>query len=394
MERHHLTFDTYETGKLDLDTYLARVVFYEPRSFSQEEFEEFMFAQSQPYQDTLEFFRGLGACNGYRLAAISNEGRELADYRIDKFRLHEFLQVFVISSFVHVRKPDVDIFHMALDLAHAQPESSVYVEDRLMFATVAHDLGFNAIHHTDLSSTPRLSTSWGWRRRRGGGKRPETGCQERPVRWSNHEVMTSNRETLPETFLQGLTALERSYLQAEDPCQQSGFGGGPERWRTERGIILEAVEGDGDFLDIGCANGHLLACLVTWGKERGLTLTPYGLDQGANLIELAQRLHPEFAANLWVANAWEWTPPRKFRYVYSCPEYVPEPLIPAYPRHLGEYYVESGGRLILGSYGSGSLNQPARDVAALLGEARFSVVGTAEVGWLPFTRLAWADLGE
>lgn len=153
MERHHLTFDTYETGKLDLDTYLARVVFYEPRSFSQEEFEEFMFAQSQPYQDTLEFFRGLGACNGYRLAAISNEGRELADYRIDKFRLHEFLQVFVISSFVHVRKPDVDIFHMALDLAHAQPESSVYVEDRLMFATVAHDLGFNAIHHTDLSST-------------------------------------------------------------------------------------------------------------------------------------------------------------------------------------------------------------------------------------------------
>ncbi len=153
MERHHLTFDTYETGKLDLDTYLERVVFYEPRPFSQEEFEQFMFAQSQPYPEALDFFRGLGACNGYRLAAISNEGRELADYRIEEFDLDEFVSLFVVSSFVRVRKPDVDIFHMALDLAHAQPETSVYVEDRLMFATVAHDLGFNAIHHTDLGST-------------------------------------------------------------------------------------------------------------------------------------------------------------------------------------------------------------------------------------------------
>jgi putative hydrolase of the HAD superfamily len=28
-ERHHLTFDTYEEGKLSLEEYLTRVVFYE-----------------------------------------------------------------------------------------------------------------------------------------------------------------------------------------------------------------------------------------------------------------------------------------------------------------------------------------------------------------------------
>jgi len=153
MERHHLTFDTYETGKLDLETYLDRIVFYEPRPFSREEFAQFMFAQSKPYSDALDFFRALGACDGFRLAAISNEGRELAEYRIEKFRLYEFLRVFVISSFVHFRKPDEDIYRLALDIAHARPETSAYVEDRLMFATVAHGLGFNAIHHTDLAST-------------------------------------------------------------------------------------------------------------------------------------------------------------------------------------------------------------------------------------------------
>jgi putative hydrolase of the HAD superfamily len=37
-ERHHLTFDTYEEGKLSLDEYLNPVVFYQERSFAREEF--------------------------------------------------------------------------------------------------------------------------------------------------------------------------------------------------------------------------------------------------------------------------------------------------------------------------------------------------------------------
>src|SRR5574338_524670 len=74
-ERHHLTFDTYEEGKLSLDTYLDRVIFYEQRSFSREEFKKFMFAQSKPYTDVIKLIRKLKTQYSLRVAAVSNEGR-------------------------------------------------------------------------------------------------------------------------------------------------------------------------------------------------------------------------------------------------------------------------------------------------------------------------------
>ena len=79
---------------------------------------------------------------------------------------------------------------------------------------------------------------------------------------------------LPVAFLDRLRALEVSYLRETDPVRQSGFGGGHERWRTERQLVLDAVPSDGDCLDVGGANGYLLACLVTWGQEQQVRLTP------------------------------------------------------------------------------------------------------------------------
>ena len=81
---------------------------------------------------------------------------------------------------------------------------------------------------------------------------------------------------LPGAFLARLRALEASYVRETDPVRQSGFGGGPERWRMERELILDAVSDHGDFLDVGCANGYLLECLVQWGHERHVRLRPYG----------------------------------------------------------------------------------------------------------------------
>jgi hypothetical protein len=86
-------------------------------------------------------------------------------------------------------------------------------------------------------------------------------------------------DPLPDEFVANLHQLAARYLASEDPYLQSGFGGGPERWRSEREPILDAVTGDGDLLDLGCANGLLLECLVAWAEERDLTLTPYGLDK-------------------------------------------------------------------------------------------------------------------
>lgn len=201
--------------------------------------------------------------------------------------------------------------------------------------------------------------------------------------------MCSEHESLPEDFLRKLRELEQAYLSTDDPIRQSGFLAGAERWREERSIILQAVEDDGDFLDVGCANGYLLECLVGWAKDRGVTLTPYGVDQGAGLIELARQRLPELADHFWVANAWSWRPPRKFRYVYTLCDCVPEELFGNYVDRLLTRCVEPGGRLIIGAYGSHSRNQPARDVAAELGKAGHEVAGGASCGDLPVTRIVW-----
>jgi len=160
-ERHHLTFDTYEEGKLSLDEYLARVIFYKPRLFTTDDFKAFMFAQSQPYPAMLAFIGEIKSRYGLRVAAISNEGRELTIYRIQEFKLHTLFDFFIASCFVHYRKPDADIYRMALDVAQAAPEQSIYVDDRAMFVDVAQGLGFHGIHHTSEATTRAALAGYG-----------------------------------------------------------------------------------------------------------------------------------------------------------------------------------------------------------------------------------------
>ncbi len=152
-ERHHLTFDTFESGKLTLDEYLDRTIFYQARPFSREEFKSFMFTQSKPYPQMIEWVRALKSKYLLRIAAVSNEGRELTEYRVRAFGLVEFIDFFIVSSFVHFRKPDRDIYRMALDIAQVYPEQVAYVEDRLMFVEVAETLGIRGIHHIGYGST-------------------------------------------------------------------------------------------------------------------------------------------------------------------------------------------------------------------------------------------------
>jgi putative hydrolase of the HAD superfamily len=154
-ERHHLTFDTYEEGKLSLDEYLNRTVFYEKRSFSQQEFKSFMYAQSQPYPEMLGLIGGLKTRHGLRIAAVSNEGRELTTYRVQQFKLSTFIDIFVSSCFVHYRKPDADIYRIALDIAQASPDQVVYIDDRAMFVEVARGLGIRGILHKDYETTQK-----------------------------------------------------------------------------------------------------------------------------------------------------------------------------------------------------------------------------------------------
>ena len=194
---------------------------------------------------------------------------------------------------------------------------------------------------------------------------------------------------LPDEFLKELEDLERSYLAETDPVRQSGYGGGDVKWRRQREIILEAIDRDGDILDVGCANGYLLECLCEWSAERGVRLTPYGVDQGRGLIELAKQRLPTCAAHFWAANAWDWTPPRKFRYVYTLHDCVPAAFRREYFARLLEHFVAPGGLLIVGAYGSESRQCPAADITAMLEQDGLVVAGSAKSGQLPISQVAW-----
>ena len=159
--RHHLTFETYEAGKLTLEEYLDQVVFYEERPFSPAQFRHFMFAQSKPYPEMIELVCKLKAKYRLKIVVVSNEGRELNEYRIREFKLDGFVDSFISSCFVHVRKPDADIFRLALDIAQVPAQHVVYIEDTPMFVQIANGLGIRSILHTDYKSTCAKLVSFG-----------------------------------------------------------------------------------------------------------------------------------------------------------------------------------------------------------------------------------------
>jgi putative hydrolase of the HAD superfamily len=160
-ERHHLTFETYEEGKLTLEEYLGLVVFYQKRTFSLAQFRSFMFAQSKPYPEMIELAVQLKTRHGLKIAVVSNEARELNSHRIRKFKLDGFVDFFISSCFVHVRKPDAEIFRLALDIAQVPAREVVYIENTPMFVEIAEGLGIGSILHTEYKSTRAKLSSLG-----------------------------------------------------------------------------------------------------------------------------------------------------------------------------------------------------------------------------------------
>lgn len=152
-ERHQLNFAISEEGKLTLEQYLARVVFYQKRSFTLGQFRNFMFTQSKPYPNMIELVRKLKANYGLKIVVVSNEARDLNAYRIREFKLNGFVDSFISSCFVHLRKPDSDIFRLALDIAQVPAQQVVYIENTPMFVQVAEGLGIRSVLHTDYRST-------------------------------------------------------------------------------------------------------------------------------------------------------------------------------------------------------------------------------------------------
>jgi putative hydrolase of the HAD superfamily len=159
--RHNQVFGTCELDKLTFEEYLKRAVFYEKRDFTLAEFKRFIFMRSRPYLPMIDLVRKLKARYGLKIVVVSNEVRELNLYRIKKFKLDKFVDSFISSCFVHLRKPDADIFRLALDIAQVPVEQIVYIENTPMFVKVAQSLGIESICHTDYKMTRAKLASFG-----------------------------------------------------------------------------------------------------------------------------------------------------------------------------------------------------------------------------------------
>lgn len=159
--RHRVTYDTYEEGKMTLETYLRQIIFFEPRPFTADDVTRYILEQAQPYQDTIDLVRRLKAVYGLKIAVVSNEGREIAEDRIARFHLKEFVDFFVVSAFVHFRKPDLDIYRLALDVAQVPPDEVAYLEDRPLLCEVAATLGINSVLNRDADGTRKLLAEMG-----------------------------------------------------------------------------------------------------------------------------------------------------------------------------------------------------------------------------------------
>jgi len=152
-ERHRLTFETHEEDKLTFDQYLSHVVFYQKRAFTRAQFRRFMFEQSKPYPEMIELVAQLKHRHDLKVAVVSNESREVNAHRIRKFKLDTFVDFFISSCFVHIRKPDQSIFRLALDIAQTPVQRVVYIENTAMFVQIAEGLGIRSILHADYRST-------------------------------------------------------------------------------------------------------------------------------------------------------------------------------------------------------------------------------------------------
>jgi putative hydrolase of the HAD superfamily len=160
-ERHELNFEIQEEDKITFQEYLDRVVFWKKRPFTRAEFRQFMFAQSKPFPEMIELVRNFKAKYKLKIFVVSNEAREVNAYRIRQFKLDGFVDAFISSCFVHLRKPDADIFRLALDIAQVPAGQIVYIENTPLFVQVAESLGIRSILHTDCKSTAAKLAAFG-----------------------------------------------------------------------------------------------------------------------------------------------------------------------------------------------------------------------------------------
>jgi SAM-dependent methyltransferase len=170
-----------------------------------------------------------------------------------------------------------------------------------------------------------------------------------------------------------------AYLAAESPEGGSGSSRDAAGWEYARSLLADAAVPGQSFLDIGCANGHLVECMSRWAG-----IEPYGLEISPALAELARTRLPQWSDRIWVGNALDWLPPRTFDVVRTGLDYVPAPR----RRQLLEHLLSYSGRVVVGVFNE---ERDERSLEHLVAAWGFEVAGRTEREH-PHPRLAYRAL--
>jgi putative hydrolase of the HAD superfamily len=160
-DRHELASPAFETGKITLDTYLQRIVFYRKRAFTRAEFTAFIFAQSREFPESRAVLSNVAASGEYLLATLNNEPLELNERRIEKFDLKREFKAFFSSCYLGIRKPDEGIYRLALEVTQRRPEECLFIDDRALNLECAQQLGMRTIHFRNAAQLRQELTANG-----------------------------------------------------------------------------------------------------------------------------------------------------------------------------------------------------------------------------------------
>jgi len=156
-EAHHArAFEAWERGEISISEYLDAVVFYEPRSFTREEFFNAICAQSKDLPDeAMRILKELAASDKCMIGSLNNEARETHEFRVEKFGLRQYLTFTCTSCYMGMRKPDPEIYRRTLGILGKRAERSLFIDDRLENVAAAAAVGMKAIRFTGADALRR-----------------------------------------------------------------------------------------------------------------------------------------------------------------------------------------------------------------------------------------------
>ena len=146
-DRHEFVAHDFEVGRINLDQYLLRTIFYRDRPFQPGEFAAAMKAESQPLPGTLDLLAELAAA-GHLMLTLNNESLELNEHRISAFGLRDYFSGFLSSCYLGVKKPEPGIYRLAFQITQRRPDECLFIDDRSLNLECARDEGLNGIQFT------------------------------------------------------------------------------------------------------------------------------------------------------------------------------------------------------------------------------------------------------